>query len=194
MRKVLLITALCALGLQGCGGAPVKADQDLSGLQLFGPQGKPRFSVDLACTAESTTDSEQCRTVWNAFYRWSDVRHVSLHRVQAGDPHFQSDPAAARPASDHSGQPYLIAILVEPRIVPTQHNSNAYSGNVSTTYIPGSAGYHATISVFSTDTGARIRRLPLRENTAMPDYADVTPRIKADMEALIAHVDAGYSP
>lgn len=183
---------LSALVLQGCSGSPTRTDSELSSLQLFGSGDQPRFTVDLACAGLTSTDDVQCPTVQNAFYAWSENRHVRLRIVSKNDPVFQPKVATASLQSAPVAEPYLVTIHVQPLIEPSFRVAGSGVPGYANSGHPGSVGYRAWIQVFSTTTGALIHKLSLHHQQAMPDHANVTPVFKMEVYRVIRSIDPAY--
>jgi hypothetical protein len=62
------------------------------------------------------------------------------------------------------------------------------------TYIPGEVGYRGAIQVIDTSSGQVLRDLPLQERQVVPDRVNISDFIRADVDAVIAKIDPGYSP
>jgi len=190
-RAVPMALILAASMLQGCSGSPAKADSALSSLRLFGSDGQPRFTIDLACAGLESTSDVQCLTVSNTFSTWSLGRHIKLRMVNQDDPAFQPGAIKARLQSIPSTVPYLVTIRIEPQVEPSFREAGngvpmAGGGHL------GSVGYRAWIQVFSTATGALIQKQALHHQQTMPDHADVTPAFKTEVDRVIRSIDSAY--
>lgn len=191
--RLTAVFVLSATLLQGCGGLPTAKSSDLSSLKLFGPNGQPRFAVYLTCAGLDSTSDAQCITVDNAFYEWSNDRHIKLRVVGKDDPAFQKGTAAIHSASD-SAEPYLVTIRVEPAVEPSFRNVGngvpSYGGIATHS---GSVGYRAWIQIFSTVTGALIHQASPYDKRKMPDHTkNVTPTMRSQIDGLIRLVDPTY--
>lgn len=184
MRKLIwALTTLAAL--QGCASSPTSTDESLSSLQLFGADAQPRFVADLACAGSSAQETNQCATVSNAFYAWANARHIRLHSTGRDEALFD----AGHPSAEAMklSKPYRVAIHFQPFFAASELAGTAG------TYVPGEAGYEATVYVFDATSGALIKKMNMRRRQEIPEQANVTPFIRADAEDVIARMDSGYS-
>lgn len=189
---VPLALILVASMLQGCSGSPAKADSALSSLRLFGSDGQPRFTLDLACGGLESTSDVQCSTVSNTFSTWSLGHHIKLRIVNQDDPTLQPGAIKARLQSIPSTVPYLVTVRIEPQIEPSFREAGNGVPMAGGGGHPGSVGYRAWIQVFSTATGALIQKQALHHRQTMPDHADVTPAFKTEVDRVIRSIDSAY--
>lgn len=191
MRMLLLsVTGLIVLLLQGCATAPASANQGLASLKLFGSDSQPRFVAYLACSPKSQDSIPQCRTAENAFDAWATARGVRLQRVDKDDAIFRTGKASSKP---HADKPYALAIEFEPEVVPSFDTWHGTWDGSSSGYIPGRAGYDATIYVFDAASGALLASTSMHDQQRMPPKGDVTPVIRADVRTMIRRIDPAFS-
>ena len=194
MRKPsFAVIAFAALTLSGCAGMGTKAARDsLAPLQLFDAQSRPRFAVYLACGPRTSDEAVQCATVSRVFDAWHKDRRVEVREIGADDPLFSS----GRPSADAgtaTGKPLRLGIRYDPVVVPSFDRWSGTSGTMTSGFVPGRVGYEVTLYVFSTASGALVRKLTLHDQVAMPQYANVTPAIKAGAREVIRQIDPAYS-
>ena len=190
MRKLLLFAMVAILAIQLPAVARAGSD-DLSFLQLLGPNGQTGFDLDLACAGETTTSGVQCATVSSAFEAWANGRQVKLRSIGKDDPEFEGK---STPAPAPAAAAYHVAILFEPVVVPPMHNWSGTFNTMSNSYTPGSVGYRATVFIYDANSGALVRKMKLHDRKQLPDNANVTPAMAAEVQAVTAKLDPGYSP
>lgn len=188
----ILVIVLLASMLQGCSGLPAKADSGFSSVQLFEPDGQPRFTVDLTCAGLTSTDDLQCATVENAFSAWSADRHVTLREVDSSDPAAQAGGTANLLRAAPSGKPYLLLIRMEPLVEPSFRQTGNGVPMYGSSGHSGSIGYRAWIQIFSTATGALVGKLSPHRQLPMPDHVNITPAFKAEVYEVIRLIDPTY--
>ena len=185
MVRKLILFMTAALVLQA-GLSRAGSNDDLLFLQLLGPGGQTSFDVDLACVAETATSEPQCATVHKAFDEWANARQIKLRSIGKDDPEFEGKLTPAQgPAAE-----YRVAILFEPVVVSTM---NIWGGTFNN-YTPGSAGFRARLFIYDANSGALVRKLEFHDRKQLPDDANVTPAIAAEVQAVIAKLDPGYTP
>lgn len=197
MRKSsFAMLAIAALMLCGCAGMGAKSGRDgLASLQLFDAQSRPNFVAYLACFTRTVDEDPQCTTVTNAFYAWSNDRHVEMHVIDPDDSLFHTGRPStnAASASTPSEKAYRLAIHFEPVVVPAFKTWGGTGGTQTSGFVPGKAGYEVTLYVFSTASGALVRKLTLHNRMEMPQHSNVTPAIKAGAYEVIKQIDPAFS-
>ncbi len=182
-------SVVVALALQGCAGTPAVIDraqqQSLQSLQLFGPDGGPRFTFDLACTSEDAS----CATVERTFSGWAQDRHIDMRSVE-------SDDASLRPGHPSTPQvataPYRLAVHFAPLVIASFNKINVNGSSLSGDYKPPKVGYTATLYVFDAGTGKLVQQVPFHEQRTADFKADAGGYLRAEVKNFIASLDPTY--
>lgn len=190
MRKLLLFAMVAVLAIQLPALARTESD-DLSFLQLLGPNGQTGFDLDLACAGETTTSGVQCATVSNAFEAWANGRQIKLRSIGKDDPEFDGK---SIPAQAPAAAAYRVAILFQPIVVPAMHLWGGTFNQMASGSSPGSVGYRAAVFIYDANSGVLVRKMKLHDRKQLPDDANVTPAMAAEVQAVIAKLDPGYTP
>jgi hypothetical protein len=188
--RYMAASVVVALALQGCAGTATVIDraeqQSLQSLQLFNPDGGPRFTFNLSCTGEDAS----CVTVERAFSGWAQDRHISMQSVEPGD-------ASLRPGhpstSQVAGVPYRVAVHFAPLVIASYNKINVGAdGSVGGDYKPPKVSYTATLYVFDAGTGKLLQQMPYHEQRTADFKADAGSYLRAEVKNFIASLDPAY--
>ena len=175
MRLALLAgSLLLVLALQGCAGTPAVLDsagqKSLQSLPLFGPDGHPRFSLDLTCDDRHGS----CAAAENTFSNWARSRSLRLRLIDPGDD-------SSVPAGAGSVLPYRMAIRLTPTIIPSYDVSGGVHGDMRGGYTPPRIGYAATIDVRDAASGKLLCKVDAHDQQTGKYKADANAYIRAEM-------------
>lgn len=174
------------LALQGCAGTPSDISnaeqQSLQSLQLFSPQGKPRFSFDLACTSEDAS----CSSVERTFSDWAQARNITMQKVESDEGLLKPEPRAA------PTMPYRLAVRFSPLVVGSYNKVNVTGGSLHGGYTPPAVSYVATLYVFDTSSGKLLRQVRFHEQRTADFKGDASGYIRAEVKNFITSLDPSY--
>lgn len=174
------------MALQGCAGTPSvisKAEQQsLQSLQLFSPQGQPRFSLDLACSSEDVS----CNTVEHAFSDWAQDRNIAMQVIG-------SDADLRKPANRSAPTTkYRLAVRFAPLVVGSYNKVYSKGDSLSGGYTPPAVSYVATLYVFDASSDKLLRQLRFHEQRTADFKSDASVYIRGEVKNFINSLDPSY--
>lgn len=185
----MIVSVVIALALQGCAGTATvighAEQQSLQSLQLFNPDGAPRFTFNLTCTGQDAS----CVTVEHAFSGWAQDRHISMHSVEPGDASFRPGHPSTPQVAD---VPYRLAVHFAPLVIESFNKINVNGDTLSGDYKPPKVGYTATLYVFDAGTGKLVQQVPFHEQRTADFKADAGSYLRTEVGNFIASLDPAY--
>ena len=174
------------MALQGCAGTPSvisKAEQQsLQSLQLFSPEGQPRFSFDLACTSEGAS----CSTVEHAFSDWAQGRNIAMQVIESGadllKPANRSAPTTT----------YRLAVHFAPLVAGSYNKVYSKGDSLSGGYTAPTVSYVATLYVFDASSNKLLRQVRFHEQRTADFKSDASVYIRDEVKNFIISLDPSY--
>jgi len=186
-RAPFALALIVAAALGGCastGGGGSTATGDLAKVDLFTPDGKPRFTFYYSCAGSVAMENELCSAPAADFSAWASERQVRVKRVPKDAFDEQRGIAADKLFKDDTAQPYRVFVRFAPIAIGSY--SWALTSDVKGGYAPPRAGYNTDVFVFSSADGQRVAQTHLQNKSDAKEKGDPTPFVHEGAAAVLA--------